>query len=176
MSRLTKSARQVWKSVQLYVGFHRDPAGRKRDTAKVWPPKNANASIGQDPDERETFLVVKTAARKEPRDIQVKLRPDKIVLRRDEGPAWQGVIIGDYTIDIQVNGRWVHVCADGSVRQEIGDDITWIEADGAVLNKTEFAEATMSGDGENLARRTQSNVSAISSDGVVSRQRRKDER
>jgi len=31
--------------------FHRDPQGRKCDVAKIWPPKNANATIHEDPGE-----------------------------------------------------------------------------------------------------------------------------
>lgn len=46
-----------------------------------------------------------------------------------------------------------------------------VDADGSVLKKTQFVEASMSGDGVNLARRTQDNVSAISGDGVLSKSR-----
>ncbi|MBL4750538.1 MAG: hypothetical protein JKX71_08180 [Amylibacter sp.] len=44
-------------------------------------------SIHPNPKEQETFLVVKSTDRKDARDIQIKLRPNKIVLRRDQGAA-----------------------------------------------------------------------------------------
>ncbi|MEP2781082.1 MAG: hypothetical protein ABJP33_01420, partial [Pseudoruegeria sp.] len=39
----------------------KDQNGKRRDTAKVWPPKNGNASIHAVPSEQETFLVLKSA-------------------------------------------------------------------------------------------------------------------
>ena len=38
MSKIASHAARVWKSAQLYIGFHRDPEGRQRSAPKVWPP------------------------------------------------------------------------------------------------------------------------------------------
>ena len=76
MSSIAHSARRVWKSAQLYVGFHRDPAGKLRKAPHVWPPKNARATIHPNPDEQESFLLLKSAEGDSDQDIQSKLRPD----------------------------------------------------------------------------------------------------
>lgn len=171
MNDVTNALSRVWKSAQLYIGFHRDQNGQQRAEAKVWPPKNANASIHADPDEQEAFVVVKAADRDAARDVQIKLRPDKIVLRRDPAAGWEGVVVEDHTVSVQVNGTWVRIKADGSVSHEKNGDMTYVEADGSVLKKTEFIDAMMSGDGVSLTRRTDNSIAAITEDGVVSRAR-----
>ena len=167
MTHIAESLTRVWKSAQLYIGFHRDQSGNERSEAKVWPPKNGNASIHPDPEEQEAFLVVKSTERENARDIQIKLRPDKIVLRRDQGAAWQGVIVEDHMVSVQVNGVWVRIMHDGSIAHEMD-----VEADGAVLKKTEFVEAMMSGDGVELSRRTPDSIAAIGQDGILSKSRK----
>ncbi|MEO9780411.1 MAG: hypothetical protein ABJH07_26155 [Sedimentitalea sp.] len=162
---------RVWRSAQLYIGFHRDPQGNPRAEAKVWPPKNGNATLHPDPEQQEAFLVVSTAAKDTPRDVQIKLRPDKIVLRRDPGISWEGVVVEDHMISVQVGGAWVRIKADGSVSHELDGDMTYVESDGSVLKKTEFVDAMMSGDGVDLSRRTASHIAAITEDGVVSKAR-----
>lgn len=162
---------RVWRSAQLYIGFHRDQNGKRRDEAKVWPPKNGNATIHPDPENQEAFLVLKAEDKADPRDVQVKLRPNQIVMRRDEGLGWQGVVVDETGVSVQVNGTWVRIKGDGSVSQDIDGDTTWIEADGSVLKKTEFVDATMSADGVELSRRTDDSIAAIKHDGVVSKAR-----
>ncbi|MDA3857386.1 MAG: hypothetical protein PF480_03925, partial [Roseovarius sp.] len=130
-----------------------------------------NASIHPNPEEQEAFLVVKAADRAGPRDVQVKLHPDKIVLRRDSGPSWEGVVVEDHMISVQVAGAWVRIRADGSVAHERDGDMTYVESDGAVLKKTEFVEAMMSGDGVELSRRTPTTIAAITEDGVLAKSR-----
>ena len=51
MGDVKRTALRVWKSAQLYIGFHRDRQGNQRAEAKVWPPKNGNATIHPNPDE-----------------------------------------------------------------------------------------------------------------------------
>ncbi|WP_299852223.1 hypothetical protein [uncultured Roseovarius sp.] len=171
MSRIASSTRRVWKSAQLYIGFHRDPEGRRRREPHVWPPKNGNATIHRDPAEQEAFVVVKSAEGDTDQDIQIKLRPDMIVLRRDDRTAWEGVKIDRFTVSVKVGDVSIRINPDGSVTREDSDSTTWIEADGGVLKKTEFVEAVMSGDGTELKRRTPSNVAAITQDGVLSKDR-----
>ena len=135
MGDVKRTALRVWKSAQLYIGFHRDRQGNQRSEAKVWPPKNGNATIHANPEEQEAFLVVKAADKTEPRDVQIKFRPDKIVLRRDPGISWEGIVVEDGLISVQVGGAWIRIKSDGSVAQERDGDMTYVESDGAVLKK-----------------------------------------
>lgn len=171
MTSIAKSARRVWKSAQLYIGFHRDPEGKKRNTPHVWPPKDARATIHDDPAEQEAFIVVKSADGKSDQDVQVKLRPDMIVLRRDYADAWQGVIVDEFAVSVKVGGVSIRINHDGSITREDGDSTTWVEADGGVLKKTEFVDASMSADGTELTRRTPNNLTAITDGGVISKDR-----
>lgn len=171
MSSIAQSARRVWKSAQLYVGFHRDPAGKMRKEPHVWPPKNARATIHPDPDEQESFLLLKSAEGDSDQDIQIKLRPDRIVLRRDYMDAWHGVIINEHSVAVKIRGVSICINHDGSVTREDGDSTTWVEADGGVLKKTEFVEAAMSSDGTELTRRSPDNLTAITQQGLISKDR-----
>ncbi|WP_306115066.1 hypothetical protein [Roseovarius sp. MMSF_3305] len=171
MDQVRRTALRVWKSAQLYIGFHRDRQGNPRSEAKVWPPKNGNATIHANPEEQEAFLVVKAADKTEPRDVQIKFRPDKIVLRRDPGISWEGIVVEEGLISVQVGGAWVRIKSDGSVAHERDGDMTYVESDGAVLKKTEFVEAMMSGDGVELSRRTPTTIAAIREDGVLAKSR-----
>ncbi|WP_298921102.1 hypothetical protein [uncultured Roseobacter sp.] len=171
MSEIINSVRRTWRSAQLYIGFHRDRQGNQRVEAKVWPPKNGNASIHTNPEEQEAFLVVKAADKTVPRDVQIKFQPDKIVLRRDPGISWEGIVVEDGLISVQVGGVWVRIKSDGSVAHERDGDMTYVESDGAVLKKTEFVEAMMSGDGVELSRRTPTTIAAIREYGVLAKSR-----
>lgn len=169
MSPIASSARRVWKSAQLYIGFHRDPDGKMREEPHVWRPKNGSASIHKDPVEQETFMVVKSAEGDGDQDIQIKLRPDMIVLRRDYKDAWEGAKIDAHSVSVKVGGVSIRINHDGSITREDGDSTTWVEADGGVLKKTEFVEASMSGDGTELSRRTPDNLAAITPTGLLSK-------
>ncbi len=105
------------------------------------------------------------------RDVQIKLRPDMIVLRRDSEAAWQGVRIDESAISISVAGILIRVGPDGSVTREDEGTTTWLEADGGVLKTTGSVEASMSGDGMELTRRTPDRLSAITGHGVLTKQR-----
>ncbi|PHS19329.1 MAG: hypothetical protein COA78_00310 [Blastopirellula sp.] len=171
MSRIASSARHVWKSAQLCVGFHRDPKGKLRDEPYVWSPKNGHVTIHRDPDEQETFIVLKSADGDNEQDIQIKLGPDMIVLRRDYKDAWDGVKIDAFAVSVKVGCVSIRVNHDGSITREDGDSTTWVEADGGVLKKTEFGEASMSSNGMELTRRTPENLTAITRDGLLSKGR-----
>ena len=169
MTTLTKPLHRFWKSAQLYIGFHTDPIGRKRQVPHVWPPKNARATIHEDPAEQETFVVVKSAANDSAQDVQIKLRPDMIVLRRDASDAWEGVVVEQSSVAVKVGGVSIRIGQDGTITREDEDSTTWVEADGGVLKKTEFVEAAMSSDGSELLRRTPGNLTAITKDGMISK-------
>lgn len=163
--------RAVWKTAQLFIGFFRDQAGKQREQAKVWSPNNASASIHADPAVQEAFVVVKSADGDAARDVQVKFRPNMIVLRRDCEQAWKGILVDEHFVRIVVGAVTIRVNHDGSIAREAQGETTWIEADGGVLKKTEFVEASMSPDGVRLMRRTQDNLTVIASDGVLSKAR-----
>jgi len=118
MSKLQSTAKRVWQSAQLYIGFHRDPKGKMRDQAHVWPPKNAHATIDSNPEDKEAFIVVKSADPNISSDVQIKLHPDKIVLRRDEDAGWEGIVLSPHRVSVQVNGTWIIVNADGSIAHD----------------------------------------------------------
>ena len=170
MNQVAKANRRLWKSAQLYIGFHTDPQGNVRNQPKVWPPKNANATIHNDPKVQEAILEVRAGDRSTTRDVQIKLQPDKIVLRRDSDDiGWEGIVVEDDSVAIRVNDAWVRVKVDGAITRQTDEDTTYIEADGSILKMTEYAEAMMSGDGVELSRRTPDNIAAITEDGVVAR-------
>jgi len=171
MTKLTKTANRFWKSAQLYIGFHKDPNGNPREQAHVWPPKNAQATINPHPNDQEAFLVVKSADPKITKDVQIKLHPERIVLRRDEEASWEGIIAEPSKVIVRVNGIQVTINADGSIAHENDGDMTYVESDGAVLKKTEFVNAMMSGDGVELSRRTPTTIARISEDGVLAKAR-----
>ncbi len=162
---------KVWRSAQLFIGFHRDQNGIKRDVAKVWSPKNASATIHSDPTEQEAFVVVRAADEQDSKDVQIKLRQDQIVLRRDPGIGWEGIIADAEGLTVSVAGMRIRIKADGSVVQESSCGTTYLEADGCVLKKTQGVEAMMSGDGVELSRRTETTIAAIRHDGVIAKAR-----
>lgn len=57
--------------------------------------------------------------------------------------------------------------SDGSVQHERDGDMIYVESDRAVLKKTEFVEAMMSGDEVELSSRTPTTITAIRKDGVL---------
>ena len=171
MTTLTKSLHRVWKSAQLYIGFHRDSEGREREEPHVWPPKNGRASIHENPVEQEAFVVIKSAEGDAAQDVQIKLRPDVIVLRRDYKDAWEGVVVDQYSVSVKIGGVSIRINYDGSITREDGESTTWVEADGGILKKTEFVDAAMSADGTELSLRTPDNLTAITDRGLILKDR-----
>lgn len=170
---IEQTARRVWKSAQMYIGFHKDQNGQQRDSAKLWPPKNGSASIHSDPKDQEAIVVVKAADPEDTQDVQVKLHPNRIVVRRDTDKWWQGVAIEDDVIRIKMaDGTLVQVRHDGSVKRRSAEDETHVEANGSIFKWTEYAESYMTGDGIEMSRRTEDRISAITHDGVVDRARK----
>ena len=74
-------------------------------------------------------------------------------------------------VTVAVAGLSIRINHDGSITREDGLDTTWVEADGSVLKKTEFVEASMSHDGVELSRRTPTDIAAIQRDGVLTKAR-----
>lgn len=171
MQSITTSVRRVWTSAQLYIGFHRDPKGKQRDTPHVWPPKSARAALHGDPEDQEVFVVVKAADGDAAQDVQIKLRPDMIVLCRDCPDTWQGVVVEQYELAVRFGDVSIRINYDGSITRQDANGTTWVEADGGILKKTEFVDAAMSADGTELSRRTPDTLTVITQEGLLSKER-----
>ena len=167
----TTALRRVWKTAQLLVAFHVDQRGKRRDQPKVWAPKNGTASIHSDHDLQETFVQLEATGRDGApgRDVQVKFRADKIVLTREDGIGWEGLVIEENIVTVRVNGMFIRILADGSVSQnpEIGS--TLISSDGAVSKDTGDVRVFVSPDGLELLCRTPFTETKLTPDGVFER-------
>ncbi len=169
---IAKTAKRVWKSAQLYIGFHKDRDGKRREKAHVWRPQDGAASIHDDPSEKEAFLVLRAADKDAGEDVQIKLRPDQIVVRRSSGVYWQGIQITEHAVLIRTaDDALIKLQADGSVTRQTESDETTVEINGSVFKRTEYTEAYMSGDGVEMSRKTPNHIAAISEDGVISKAR-----
>ena len=166
---LATTAARVWKSAQLYIGFHKDTDGNARDEPHLWPPKNARATIHEDASHQETFAVVSGV--NDANDVQIKMRSDKIILRRDSSIAWHGIIADEHAVCVVVGETTVTINPDGSITRKHLDDTTDISADGSILKRAANITASMSGDGAELARSTEDGIAAIKRDGVVMKAR-----
>lgn len=162
---------QTWRYVQLFIGFHRDPKGAQRKEPYVWSPKNARATIKDDPKDQEVFCVVGAGSGKADDDIQIKLHPDKIVLRRGSQDYWQGIIVSEFDVQVQINGIWIKVGHDGMVKRQTDFDTTYVEADGTVLKETPYSKAMMSADGLELSSNSPEVIAAITPDGILHKQK-----
>ncbi|MEM6886978.1 MAG: hypothetical protein AAF636_02440 [Pseudomonadota bacterium] len=166
--------RRVWKSAQMYIAFHKDQKMRKREEPKLWPPKNGSASLHDDIAEQEAIVVVKTADPENTQDVQIKLHPSRIVVRRDADRWWQGVAVDDHSVTVRMaDNTIIEIRHDGSIKRRSTEDETHVEADGSIFKWTPHAEATMTGDGIEMSRRTDDRIAAITHDGVVDRARKR---
>ncbi len=162
----------AWKSAQLLIAFHRTKQKQKRDEPLMWRPNDATARLPENPEDKEAFVVVKGDG--DAGDVEIKLHPDNLVLRRDDSDAgWSGIVAGHSEVSVKVGDTWVTVRADGSVQRVVqgAEDTTWIEADGAMKRLGPDTEILVSGDGAQLSRRTEYQIDAITADGVVSRRK-----
>lgn len=164
--------KKVWKSAQLLIGFHKDRQGRAHKHMRTWSPANGLAGLHSDTSKQETFVSMEAASGRQEDDVLVKLRPDQIVVRRESGQCWQGVIIKDDCIAVRTaDGAWIKIEADGAVIRHTERDETVIEADNSVSKRTANVEAMMSSDGIDMARSTSENVAFVVADGVTCRPR-----
>lgn len=162
---------RVWKSAQLCVGFHKDRDGRPRRAPHLWTPKDGRASLYSNPNEQESFVLLKSTEGNSQTDVQIRMRPDAIEMTRSYQGAWDTVTADEFTITVEVAGIQIRIGHDGTVTREDQAGTTWIEASGGVLKKSESVEASISSDGMELTRRTPDNLSVIAEQGVLSRQR-----
>ena len=168
------AARRVWKSAQMYLAFHKDQNKRERKEPKFWPPKNGSASLHGDTAEQEAIVVVKAADPDQTKDVKIKLHPNRIVVRRDADFWWQGVAVDDHSVTVRMaDNTIIEVRHGGSIKRRSAEDETHVEADGSIFKWTPHAELTMTGDGIEMARRTEDRIAAITHDGVVDRARKR---
>ena len=86
----------------MYVGFHTDQKGKPRTQPKLWSLKNGNASIHNDATVHEAIVVVRTADSEASQDVQIKLHPNRIVVRRETDMRWQGVAVDEHSVTIRM--------------------------------------------------------------------------
>ena len=160
---------RVWRSVKLCIRYHRDRDGNRRQKPWNHHIKDAQVAIHPDPSRREAVVLVEGNDPEPTNDVSIRVRPDRILLHREAGSGWEVIAVENGEIVVLVNGIWVWINADGSVRQDKGEDSTRIDADGTVAKTTAAAEALMSADGVELSRRTATAIAAIREDGVIAR-------
>ncbi|PZX14168.1 hypothetical protein LX81_02967 [Palleronia aestuarii] len=168
----------AWKSAQLLIAFHRNKDGRTRSDPRLWSPKNGVAGVTDDPKAKESFLVVRGHG--DAGDVQIKLHPDKIIVRRDpDAIGWSGIQVDHYGVRVLVGDVWITVQHDGSIKREVegrDNDTSWLEADGEFLRLTPDMEINVSGDGAKMTRRTNEGFAAIVGDVPLSTERAEPER
>ena len=165
--------KSAWKSAQLLIAFHRNKDGQRRQDPRLWSPKNGVAGVTDDPKVKESILVVRGHG--DAGDVQIKLHPDKIILRRDpDAIGWSGVQVDHHGVRVLVGDVWITVQADGSIKREVegaAGDESWLEADGSYIRLAPELEIEVSGDGRKMTRRTAERIEVIDEDGVLSRPR-----
>lgn len=166
---ITAPTRQIWKSAELLIAFHKNKKRERRDSPFLWRPKEAFARLLSDTQEQEAFVLVKAEGDAE--DIQIKLHPDKIVVRRDQPLGWSGLVIEDDFVRVIVDNTTIRISPDGTVKVERDAETTYLEGDGSIIKVSPDAEILVSSDGENISRRTADKIDAISADGIMSRAR-----
>ena len=97
--------------------------------------------------------------------VQIKMHPDKLVLRRDpdEAVGWTGIVADHHEVRVRVAGAWVLVGADKSVRRQL---------DGSFTRLGPEARINVSGGGTRLIRITEGWTHAIEGEGVIWRPER----
>ncbi len=165
--------KSLWRSAQLLLAFHKTKEGARRNEPVMWRPNDATARLPDDPEDKEAFINVRGDG--DACDVQIKMHPDKLVLRRDPDAAvgWTGIVADHHEVRVRVAGAWVLVGADGSVRRQLdgATDTTRIEADGSFTRLGPETQINVSGDGTRLTRITEGWTHAIEGEGVISRPR-----
>jgi hypothetical protein len=166
---LPSPVRAVWKSAELLIAFHKNKKREKRAEPFLWRPKEAFARLLAEPEDQEAFVVLKGADDVE--DVQIKLHPDKVVIRRDQPLGWSGIVIDEHTVRVMVDNVWVRIDHNGGVVVERDAETTYLEGDGSIIKINPEAEIMVSSDGRRMSRRTDSQIDAFTEDGFVSRKK-----
>jgi hypothetical protein len=166
---LPSPVRAVWKSAELLIAFHKNKKREKRAEPFLWRPKEAFARLLAEPEDQEAFVVLKGADDVE--DVQIKLHPDKVVIRRDQPLGWSGIVIDEHTVRVKVDNIWVLIDNNGGVVVERDAETTYLEGDGSIIKINPEAEIMVSSDGRSMSRRTEAQIDAFTEDGFVSRKK-----
>ena len=117
------------------------------------------AGITDEPQAKESVLVVNGHG--DAGDVQIKLHPDKIILRRDpEALGWSGIQVDHYGVKVLVGDVRITVKGDGSV-ERADHDKSWMEADRSYIRLAPDVEIEVSGDEASLTRRTTERIEVI---------------
>lgn len=166
---LPSPVRAVLKSAELLIAFHKNKKREKRDEPFLWRPKEAFARLLAKPEDQEAVVVLKGVDDVE--DVQIKLHPDKVVIRRDQSLGWSGIIIDEHMVRVKVDNVWVRIDHNGSVVVERDAETTYLEGDGSIIKINPEAEIMVSSDGRRMSRRTEDQIDAFTEDGFVSRKK-----
>lgn len=166
---LPSTVRAVWNSAELLIAFHKNKNREKRDEPFLWRPKEAFARLLAKPEDQEAFVVLKGADDVE--DVQIKLHPDKVVIRRDQLLGWSGIVIDEHTVRVKVDNVWVRIDNNGGVVVERDAETTYLEGDGSIIKINPEAEIIVSSDGRSMSRRSEGQIDAFTEDGFMSRKK-----
>ena len=98
--KLPEPLKSGWKSARLLIAFHRSRSGERHDEPRLWRPKDGSAALPTGP-EKEVFVVVRGEG--EAGDVQIRMQPDRIVLRRDEDAiGWTGIQADHHGVSVLV--------------------------------------------------------------------------
>ena len=166
--------KSLWRSAQLLLAFHKTKEGAPRNEPVMWRPNDATARLPDDPEDKEAFINVRGDG--DAHDVQIKMHPDKLVLRRDpdEAVGWTGIVADHHEVAVKIGEAWIKVRADGSVQRQVegAEDTAWLESDGGYRRLGPETEIEVSGDGSRLHRRTGDHTDAITPTGVASHRKR----
>jgi hypothetical protein len=173
MSKTAKPRRPIWERAQMFIAFHRDPERKKRRVPYLWPLKDASAGPRAETSDQETFVHLRGPDRAD--DVQLKLRPNAIIARREPGRGWSGIEINDHSVRVLVGDVWIEIDPMGAVKREADDgaSTTFLEFDGSIIQLTEDAEVCVSGNGERITRRTGERLDVVTGDGIMSSPRKR---
>lgn len=161
--------RAVWKTAELMIAFHKNKKKERRDAPYLWRPKDAIARLMGKPEDQEAFIVLKGIG--DAADVQIKLHPDKMVIRRDHVLGWSGIVIDEHSVKVLVDDDWIRIDPNGSVKIERDAETTYLEGDGSIIRISPDAEIIVSSDGQRMSRRTDEQIDAFTPEGFVSRKR-----
>ena len=168
-----KTPRPLGERAQMFIAFHRDPERKKRRVPYLWPPKDASAGLRAETADQETFVHLRGPDRAD--DVQIKLRPNAVIARREPGRGWSGIEITDRSVRVLVGDTWIEIDPMGTVRREASDgaSTTFLEWDGSIIQLTEEAEVCVSPEGGRISRRTEDRLDVITADGIMSAPRKR---
>jgi len=160
----------LFKSAKLMIAFYRDKNAKKLEKPFIWAARKPVVGLSnKDLGEQESFLLIEGEDGE--RDVEVRLHPDKIVLSRDDGDFWKGVVLDAGCIRVAAGGRIIEIAPDGAVKvrdDETPDVVSSVEADGSIYRLSEEATIFVSGDGSQASFRTDDRLSALTPEGVYS--------